>query len=78
MEVVDITDDGLPDADGTQTDKIFLDRVRKTASFLTEDRIAQTDAAGNFTAYPESSTNGTLSWVVRQRRHRDDARDQCG
>ena len=58
MEVVDITDDGLPDADGTQTDKIFLDRVRKTASFLTEDRIAQTDATGNFTAYPESSTNG--------------------
>ena len=60
MEVVDITDDGLPDADGTQTDKIFLDRVRKTASFLTEDQIAQTDAAGNFTEYPESTSGPYL------------------
>ena len=57
-EVADISTDGLPTADGTQVGKVFIDRIRKTASFLTEERIAQQDASGNFSAYPESETNG--------------------
>ena len=57
-ELVDITDSGLPEAGEAQAGRLFIDRVRKSASFLTEDRVAQTDAVGDFTDYAESETNG--------------------
>ena len=51
FEIVDITDGALPAPAAGEAGKLFLHRVHKTVSFLTEDQIAQTAPTGNFEVY---------------------------
>ena len=50
-QIVDITDGALPPPAASEANKLFIHRVHKTASFLTEDQIAQTDPVGTFEVY---------------------------
>ena len=58
--IEDVTDAGaLPLPAAAEAGKIFVDRVRKTAMFLVEDRIAGTAASGTLEEYDDDEFLGT-------------------